>query len=140
MVNTTPRGFALGHRPGPLPEGTLSTRHLFGARRFGLAGNVDLSAYVNRIRNQTTLQACVGMTFARIVHVQGQRQKFGAPNPGAIAYPSELGIYALAREEELVQADDQLQDGGSVPGLALQALRQNVGVPLERIGGSTPPR
>lgn len=117
----------MGHKDSPLD--LPSTKQLFGARRMNLQGNADFSKYVDRVRDQGQLSCCVGMAFARVLHVRGQMERFKAPNPLGVAYPSELGIYALAREEE---ADGPLVDEGSSPSLALQALQQDVGVPLER--------
>jgi hypothetical protein len=128
MTTFTPAGYALGHIDGPMPEGTPTTRQLFGARTSGQTTESDLSGYVDRVRNQSPLQSCVGMSFARDIHVRAQIMKFGQPNPGAIPYPSELGIYTLGREE----MGGPLQDGGSVPALVRLALEQDIGVPLER--------
>lgn len=125
---TPKRGFGMGHRVGPMPELVLPARHLFGAARSRLAPGADLSGYVDRIRDQGQTSKCVGMSLARVAHVQAQVQKFGAPNPGQVPYPSEQGIYTLAREEE----GGTLADQGSVPGLALLALTNDIGVPLER--------
>ena len=125
----TPRGFAMGHKQIDLPAIILPARHLFGAARPRLAQSADLRGYVDAIRNQLNTEKCVGMSLARVIHVQAQVQKFGAPNPGAIPYPSEMGIYDLAREEEGTGA---LIDQGSSPGMAIQALSEDIGVPLER--------
>jgi hypothetical protein len=122
----------MGHIPGPFPEGTLSTKHLFGARRVGLSGNVDLSDYVDMIRDQGQTSRCVGAANARTLHVAAQRQKFGGPNPTQMPYPSERGLYSLARAEESVTGDEELIDEGSVPGLLVTAVQRDIGVPLER--------
>src|SRR5882672_1472080 len=129
LLVTPNRGYSMGHKVGPLPPNVFSTRHLFGATRVRLAQAADLSGYVDRIRDQGQTSKCVGMSLARICHVQAQVQKYGRPNPGPMPYPSEEGIYALAREEE---GTGVLFDEGSVPGLALRALTNDIGVPLER--------
>jgi len=129
--NLTPRlKRGMGHRAGPLPASTGSTKQLFGARRSGLSGNADLSAYVESIRDQAQTSRCVGAACARVIHVCAQKIQYGAPN-FAVPYPSECGLYTLALEEERF-ADTPMQDQGSVPGLLVQAVTQDVGVPLER--------
>jgi hypothetical protein len=128
----TPRGRGMGHLDGPLPAAVRSFKHHFGAIRPGGGAGADWSAFVAAIRDQKTIGCCVGMAQARNIHIAAQKQEFGAPNPGAVPYASEIGIYDLAREEELISASDQLVDEGSVPGLALQALQGDVGVPLDR--------
>jgi hypothetical protein len=133
MANLTPRlQRGMGHLPGPFPEGTMSTKHLFGARRAGLSGDADLTDYVDQIRDQKQTSRCVGAANARTLHIVAQRQKFGAPNPPGMPYPSERGLYSLAREEEGVTGDEELLDHGSVPGLLVAAITQDIGVPLER--------
>jgi hypothetical protein len=129
LLVTPNRSFGMGHKSRPMPASVLSTRHLFGAARANLAASADLSAYVDRIRDQGQTSRCVGMSLARVCHVDAQFQKFGAPNPPQVPYPSDLGIYDLAREEE---DEGALVDEGSSPGLALQALDKDIGVPLER--------
>jgi papain like protease len=129
LLVTPNRGFGMGHKVAPMPAHVLPARHLFGATRAQLALAWDLSAYVDKIRDQHQTSKCVGMSLARTCHVDAQFQKFGAPNPGQMPYPSEMGIYDLAREEEDQGA---LVDEGSSPGLALQALNRDIGVPLER--------
>jgi hypothetical protein len=129
LLITPKRGFGMGHKVGPMPKGTLSTRHLFGAVRPRMVPSVDMSAYVDQVRNQLQTSQCVGMSLARVCHIQAQVQKFGTPNPGAMPYPSSQGIYDLARQED---GQDPLVDEGSVPGSALTALQQDVGVPLDR--------
>lgn len=129
-MQTTPnRGFWMGHIEGPLPASVLPARAKFGANRIRLAAGADLSGYADYIRNQNPSNGCVGFALARNIHQAAQFAKFGVPNPGAMPYPSELGIYSLAREE---QSTGALTDQGSSPGLALQALMQDIGVPLER--------
>lgn len=129
LRRTPKRGFAMGHKALALPSVILPARAKFGANRIRLASNADLSAYVDYIRDQNPTEQCVGMGLARNVHVAAQFAKFGCANPGAMPYPSSQGIYDLAREEE---GTGPLVDEGSSPGLALQALLQDVGVPLER--------
>ena len=129
LRRTPKRGFAMGHKAIPLPAKILPAQHLFGANRIRLAQSADLRGYVDVIRNQNQTEKCVGMSLARIIHVQAQVQKFGAPNPHATPYPSEMGIYDLAREEE---STGDLLDQGSSPGMAIQALTEDIGVPLER--------
>jgi hypothetical protein len=128
----TPRGRGMGHVFGPLPPSVRSFRHHFGAARPGGGTGADFSSYVDHIRDQGQIGKCVGMAQARDVHVAAQKQLYSQPNPSAVPYPSEDGIYALAREEELTGPDDPISDTGSVPGLALQALQGDIGVPLER--------
>lgn len=128
----TPRGYGLGHRPGPYPPGTRSTKQLFGAARPGGPGSADLSGYVDQIRDQAQTQRCVGAGRARVLHIQAQVQKFSAPNPSGVPYPSEQGIYSLGREEEAADGQQPLTDTGSIPALADQALCRDIGVPLER--------
>jgi len=120
----------MGHRPGPLPPIVETTKKLFGARRSGLSGNADLSAYVQNIRDQAQTQRCVGAANARVMHVCAQKLQFGAPNFD-VPYPSECGLYTLALEEERF-ADTPMSDQGSIPGLLVQAVTKDVGVPLER--------
>jgi hypothetical protein len=128
LLVTPRRKFHMGHKDGPMPVGTLSTKHLFGAAA-RLAASADLSACVDQVRDQGQTSQCVGMALARILHIQAQVQKFGSPNPGAMPYPSSQGIYDLARQED---DQDPLVDEGSVPGSALTALQADVGVPLDR--------
>jgi hypothetical protein len=131
----TPSGRGMGHkdRTVELRPGVLrSFKQHFGAARQGGGNGADFSAFVDRIRNQTSLSCCVGMGQARIIHVEAQLQIFGGPNPSAVPYPAELGIYGGAREEEFVDGTQTLTDDGSNPALALQFLQSDVGVPLER--------
>ncbi len=125
-------GKGMGHRFGPLPDTVQSYKLRFGAARPGGGTGADFSPYVDAIRDQGQIGKCVGMAQARNVHVAAQKQQFGRPNPAAVPYPSEDAIYALAREEELTGPDDLIDDSGSIPGLALQALQGDIGVPLER--------
>lgn len=128
LTPTLKRG--MGHRPGPMPSGVESTKRLFGAVRPGVTGEADLSAYVFSIRDQAQTQRCVGAANARIINVTAQRIQYGAPNP-SVLYPSERGLYSLAREEE-GGPGVPLVDQGSVPGFLVQAVSKDVGVPLER--------
>lgn len=133
-LKVTPKlGKGMGHKPGGVWDRTknpYTTRHLFGATRPGSGtSSADLSAYIDRIRDQTSFSCCVGMANARIVHITAQVLAFGKPNPGAMPYPAEMGIYGLAREED---GEDPLTDDGSQPAQAINALQNDIGVPLER--------
>jgi hypothetical protein len=129
---STPNGFFMGHIPRPWKPGTPTLRTLLGARRFGMAGSADWSAYVDQIRNQMSTERCVGAAHARTIHIRAQFQKFGAANPSGVPYPSERGIYSLAREEVRESPDEALVDQGSSPSAADEALSKDIGVPLER--------
>jgi hypothetical protein len=127
----TPRlNRGMGHRPGAMPANVQPTRRLFGAARPGVTGEADLSAYVFSIRDQAQTSRCVGAANARIINVVAQRMKSGAPD-ASVPYPSERGLYSLAREEE-GGPDLPLVDQGSIPGMLVQAVTKDVGVPLER--------
>jgi hypothetical protein len=67
-----------------------------------------------------------------VLHILAQKEKFGSANPSAVPYPSEQGIYSLAREELLPDSGGALTDVGSSPSAADEALSLDVGVPLER--------
>jgi hypothetical protein len=122
----------MGHVPRPYSTAALTIRHLLGAGRMGADAPIDWSEYVDHVRDQGQIQKCVGMAKARCLHILAQKLKFGRPNPGAVPYPSEDGIYKLAREASGDLANGGLQDVGSSPSAADEALSTDVGVPLER--------
>ena len=125
-------GRGMGHKPGTvLPASVGSTKKLFGARRSGLSGNVDFSNFVASIRDQAQTSRCVGAANARIINVRAQQLRGNGPDP-TVPYPSERGLYSLAREEDRPTAQTPLVDQGSNVGFLLQAVLRDVGVPLER--------
>ncbi len=120
----------LGHLVRDWAAGTPTIRHLLGGGRQDWRP-VDWSAYVDQVRDQRQTQRCVGAARARVLHCLAQRQAFGRPNPGAVPYPSEQGIYSLARQETS-EPGAPLLDVGSSPSAADEALARDVGVPMER--------
>jgi hypothetical protein len=131
LTVTPKKGFHMGHVPRAWKPGTALLRALLGARRPGMPGSASWSDYVDFIRDQKQTERCVGAAHARTLHIRAQIQKFAAPNPSAVPYPSERGIYSLAREE-VREGDEALVDEGSSPSAADEALSKDIGVPLER--------
>lgn len=78
----------------------------------GVPDSVDLSRFVDEVRDQTVTSSCVAQAFSRAIHVRAQVQ--GVPIP----YPSALAIYALARAEQ----GGELLDMGCYPRDAATAL------------------
>jgi hypothetical protein len=122
----------MGHRPGPMPAAVQSTRQLFGAVRPGAAvsGQADLSGFVFSIRDQAQTSRCVGAANARIINIGAQQMQYKAPN-ATVPYPSERGLYSLAREEESPPGV-ALVDQGSIPAMLVQAVSKDIGIPLEK--------
>lgn len=123
----------MGHVPRPYAPGTPGIRGLLGAVRAIDIKPVDWSAYVDHIRDQAQTSRCVGAARARVTHIRAQIQQFGRPNPTAVPYPSERGIYTGAREIVRESASDPLVDEGSSPSAADEFMSaESVGIPLEK--------
>lgn len=130
---TPNKKFGMGHIPPKAwPTGhTFSVRHLFGASNATYpSSEMRMLDFVDRIRNQQRSSACVGFANARVIHVRAQALLADHPDKWVPEYPSELGIYDMAREEDLYGPEGVLFDMGSDPALAIQALEKR-GVPRE---------
>ena len=106
-----------GHIPDIADERDWCVESLVGDAH--VPAMVDLSKYVDHVRDQGATSSCVGQAFARAIHVRAGVEGITIP------FPSALQIYALARREEL-----PLVDQGSRPRAAASAMRE-LGVAAE---------
>lgn len=82
-----------------------------------LPTTVDLSKYVEAIHDQGQVSCCVGMATARAIDMRAKI--VGISNE---PYPSELGIYAIARIVARRNAKQALVDEGCMPADAAQGI------------------
>lgn len=104
----------------------LSVRALLGAP-LRLPGASSLEQYVTTIYDQGNTSSCVGWALAQAVNLRCAA--LGTP----ILLPSPVAVYTGGRAVErqllgLTPAQSPLQDNGSMPNLAVQAMNQ-IGVP-----------
>lgn len=115
--DTAPSPFlrGLGHREAPPDDRD------WPAERLGLTGAGalppvgDLTAEIDRIRDQGATSSCVGHAVARAWHLRARVQ-----GDARVEHPSALDVYAVARVHESPGAP--LVDAGSIVRDALQAL------------------
>lgn len=108
--------FAHGWLPDPLDLRDWTARDMPGlSGSVIMPANVDLSAHVDTIRDQSTTESCVAQAITRCLHmrasIEGRR----------VVYPSALALYYAAR---LLETGDpsRIANRGSYPRLALDAL------------------
>jgi hypothetical protein len=114
-----PSKFGKGYIQNPSNVKHPPVRALVGAAHsWGISPEKSWEQYLDQVWDQTSMNACVGYTFARLAHMVCAIK--GRPIPR----PSPLCVYTGARALRRGTPKVPLQDEGCMPYLAVESMQQ----------------